>query len=74
MTYAIVGALLVAATAVLTLPWSRRDPADFTPVELGYAWRGSRGAVQAALGVLHDHGLVRARRGKVARRGRKAGA
>lgn len=71
MAYVIVGALLVAAVAVLTLPWSRRDPAGFTRPELGYAWRGERGAVRAALGVLSDQGFVRARRGKVTRRDKK---
>lgn len=68
MTYPVVGALLVAAVAVLTLPWSRRDPADFARTELGYAWRGPRGAVQAALGLLVDQGLLRARRGRAERR------
>lgn len=71
MAYVIVGVVLVASVAVLTLPWSRRDPADFTWLELGYAWRGSRGAVQAALGVLHDQGCVRVRRGKAERRDKK---
>lgn len=71
MAYVLVGVLLVASVAVLTLPWPRRDPADFTPLELGYAWRGSSGAVRAALGVLHDLGLVRARRGRVERRDKK---
>ena len=71
MAYVIAGVLLVAAMAVLTLPWSRRDPAEFTRLELGYAWRGSRGAVQAALGLLHDQGCVRARRGKAERRDRR---
>lgn len=71
MPYVIVGALLVASVAVLTLPWSRRDPADYSRPELGYAWRGSRGAVRAAIGLLHDQGFVRARRGKVERRDKK---
>ena len=54
MVYLIAGVLLGAAVAVLTLPWSRRDPADFSTVELGYAWRGPRGAVIGALRVLMD--------------------
>lgn len=49
MVYLIAGALLGAAVAILTLPWSRRDPADFSTVELGYAWRGQRGAVGGAM-------------------------
>jgi uncharacterized membrane protein YgcG len=49
MMYLIAGALLGAAVLILTLPWSRRDPADFSTVELGYAWRGRRGAVGGAM-------------------------
>jgi uncharacterized protein (TIGR04222 family) len=71
MAYVLAGALMVAAVAVLTLPWSRRDPADFTRPELGYAWRGPRGAVRATLGVLHNRELVSVRRGKVTRRDKK---
>ncbi|HEX6357205.1 hypothetical protein [Actinophytocola sp.] len=58
MTYVIAAALLVGAVAILTLPWSRRDPADFTTAELGYAWRGPRGAVIGALRQLVDAGTL----------------
>ena len=66
--YTIVVTLLVAAVAVLTVPWSRRNPTDFSAPELGYAWRGPRGAVQGVLRVLADQGLARVRRGRVTRR------
>jgi hypothetical protein len=59
MTYLIAGVLLGAAVAILTLPWSRRDPDDFSKVELGYAWRGPRGAVAGAIRVLMDVGAAR---------------
>jgi uncharacterized protein (TIGR04222 family) len=55
----IAGVLLGAAILTLTLPWSRHDPADFSLVELGYVWRGPRGAVAGALRVLHDQGVVK---------------
>jgi len=42
--------LCVAAVAALTWPWRRTG--DVTPVEVGYAWRGRRGAVLGAIGVL----------------------
>jgi hypothetical protein len=64
MAYVIALALLVAAVAVLTLPWSRRDPADFSTVELAYAWRGPRGAIGGAMRVLMDEGLARRVRGR----------
>lgn len=64
MGYVIAGALLVAAVAILTLPWSRRDPADFSLIELGYAWRGPRGAVVGALRVLGDLDVVRRSRSR----------
>jgi uncharacterized protein (TIGR04222 family) len=59
MLYLIAGGLLGAAVAILTLPWSGRDPADFSTVELGYAWRGPRGAVIGALGTLVTGGYAR---------------
>ncbi|HEX6357204.1 hypothetical protein [Actinophytocola sp.] len=68
MVYMIAAALLVAAVAILTLPWSRRDPADFTLVERGYAARGAGGALVGAMSTLvglgvaqrsRAHGLVR---------------
>jgi hypothetical protein len=63
MEYLIAGVLLGAAAIILTLPWSRRDPADFSLVEFGYAWRGPRGAVVGALNVLTELGaVVRSRR------------
>jgi uncharacterized protein (TIGR04222 family) len=71
MAYVLAGALMVAAVAVLTLPWSPRDPKDFTRPELGYASRGPRGAVRAAIGVLHNRELVQVRRGKVKPRNKK---
>ena len=72
MVYLIAGVLLGAAVAILTLPWSRRDPADFSNVELGYAWRGPRGAVTGALGVLMDVGAAkRSRRRGVVRTGER---
>lgn len=64
MAYVISVLLLVGAVAVLTLPWSRRDPADFTTVELAYAWRGPRGAIGGAMRVLIDEGLARRVRGR----------
>lgn len=70
MMYLIAGGLLGAAVAILTLPWSRRDPAEFSRVELGYAWRGPRGAVIAALHELIDAGVARrSRRRGIARGG-----
>src|ERR1044071_1665264 len=42
--------LCVVAAAALTWPWRRAG--DVTPVEVGYAWRGERGAVLGAVGVL----------------------
>jgi uncharacterized protein (TIGR04222 family) len=64
MAYVIAVLLLVGAVAVLTSPWSRRDPADFTAVELAYAWRGPRGALGGAMRVLMDEGLARRVRGR----------
>jgi hypothetical protein len=64
MAYVIAVFLLVGAVAVLTSPWSRRDPADFTTVELAYAWRGPRGALGGAMRVLMDEGLARRVRGR----------
>jgi uncharacterized protein (TIGR04222 family) len=64
MAYMIALALLVAAVAVLTSPWSRRDPADFSTIELAYAWRGPRGAIGGAMRVLMDEGLARRVRGR----------
>jgi hypothetical protein len=64
MAYVIALLLLVGAVAVLTAPWSRRDPADFTPIELAYAWRGPRGALGGAMRVLMDEGLARRVRGR----------
>lgn len=64
MAFVISVLLLVGAVAVLTLPWSRRDPADFTTVELAYAWRGPRGAIGGAMRVLMDEGLARRVRGR----------
>lgn len=64
MGYVIAVLLLVGAVAVLTLPWSRRDPADFTTVELAYAWRGPRGAIGGAVRVLLDEGFARRVRGR----------
>jgi hypothetical protein len=58
MVYLIAGVLLGAAVMTLTLPWSRRDPEDFSVVELGYASRGSRGAAAAALRVLVEVGAL----------------
>jgi hypothetical protein len=52
-------ALLLGATALLSLPWRRRDPDDFSMVELGYAQRGRRGAVLGALQTLIDVDAVR---------------
>jgi len=72
MTYLIAGELLGAAVAILTLPWSRRDPDDFSKVELGYAWRGPRGAVAGAIRVLMDEGAARrSRRRGVVRTGER---
>lgn len=71
MMYLIAGGLLGAAVAILTLPWSRRDPDDFSTVDFGYAWRGPRGAVIAAPRVLFDAGLAaRSRRRGIARNDR----
>jgi hypothetical protein len=64
MAYVIAVLLLVGAVGVLTSPWSRRDPADFTTVELAYAWRGPRGALGGAMRVLMDEGLARRVRGR----------
>lgn len=64
MAYVIAALLLVGAVAVLTSPWSRRDPADFTTIELAYAWRGPRGAIGGAMRVLMDEGLARRVRGR----------
>ncbi|HYQ63954.1 hypothetical protein [Actinophytocola sp.] len=64
MAYVIAVLLLVGAVAVLTSPWSRRDPADFTTIELAYAWRGPRGALGGAMRVLLDEGLARRVRGR----------
>lgn len=64
MPYLIAGVLLGAAVAILTVPWSRRDPAEFTPVDLGYAWRGPRRAVIGALGSLLVGGYARRSRKK----------
>jgi uncharacterized protein (TIGR04222 family) len=64
MAYVIAVLLLVGAVAVLTSPWSPRDPADFTTVELAYAWRGPRGAIGGAMRVLMDEGLARRARGR----------
>jgi hypothetical protein len=64
MAYVIAAVLLVGAVAVLTSPWSRRDPADFSTVELAYAWRGPRGAIGGAMRVLMDEGLARRVRGR----------
>ncbi len=64
MAYMIAVLLLAGAVAVLTSPWSRRDPADFTTVELAYAWRGPRGAIGGAMRVLMDEGLARRVRGR----------
>lgn len=58
MVYLIAGVLLGAAVAILTLPWSRRDPAGFSTVELGYAWRGRRGAVGGAMRDLINERVV----------------
>lgn len=58
MMYLIAGVLLGAAIVILTLPWSRHDPADFSTAELGYAWRGPRGAVGGALRVLINARVV----------------
>lgn len=52
-------ALLLAAVALLSLPWTRRDPDDFSMVELGYAQRGPRGAVLGAIQTLIDVDAVR---------------
>ena len=59
MVYMIVGVLLGVAVITLTLPWSRRDTADFSLLELGYVWRGPRGAVAGALRMLHDQHAVK---------------
>lgn len=59
MAYVLAGVLLVAAVATLTLPWARRDPDDFTLAELGYAWRGPRGAIIGALRALVQADVVR---------------
>jgi hypothetical protein len=59
MGYVIAVALLVGAVALLSSPWTRRDPDDFSVVELGYAWRGPRGAVVGALRLLVDVDAVR---------------
>lgn len=48
--------LCVVAVALLTWPWRRAG--DVVPVEVGYAWRGRRGAVLAAMGVLIAGGLA----------------
>lgn len=64
MAYVVAVLLLVGAVAVLTSPWSRRDPAGFSTVELAYAWRGPRGAIGGAMRVLMDEGLVRRVRGR----------
>jgi hypothetical protein len=64
MAYVIAVLLLVGAVAVLTSPWSRRDPAGFTTVELAYAWRGPRGAIGGAMRLLMDEGLARRVRGR----------
>lgn len=52
----------VVAAVLSTWPWRREG--DVEPVEVGYAWRGRRGAVLAALGVLVS--------GKLALSGREA--
>jgi uncharacterized protein (TIGR04222 family) len=59
MAYLIAGVLLGAAVAILTFPWSRRDQKDFTLAELGYAFRGPRGALAGALRTLVDLGVAR---------------
>jgi hypothetical protein len=64
MAYVIAVLLLVGAVVVLTTPWSRRDPAEFTTVELAYAWRGPRGAIGGAMRVLMDDGFARRVRGR----------
>lgn len=70
MTTLIAGVLLGAAVAILTLPWSRRDPDDFSHSELGYAWRGPRGAVAGALRTLVEVGAAkRSRKRGMARTG-----
>jgi hypothetical protein len=64
MAYVIAVLLLAGGVAILTSPWSRRDPVDFTTVELAYAWRGPRGAIGGAMRVLMDEGLARRVRGR----------
>jgi uncharacterized protein (TIGR04222 family) len=71
MVYLIAGVLLGAAILILTLPWSRHDPADLSLVELGYVWRGPRGAVAGALRVLHDQGVVKRIHGGMERKTRQ---
>lgn len=70
MTYLIAGGLLGAAMVILTVPWSRLDPNDFSNSELGYAWRGPRGAVAGALRTLVEVGAAkRSRKRGVTRTG-----
>ncbi len=57
----------VVAAALLTWPW-RSDAEQVEPVEVGYAWRGRRGAVLAALGVLIAGKLAMAGRDREASR------
>jgi hypothetical protein len=65
-------ALLLAAVALLTLPWTRRNEADFSMVDLGYAQRGPRGAVLGAIQTLIDVDAVRRSRVRgVARTGNR---
>jgi uncharacterized protein (TIGR04222 family) len=71
MVYVIAGVLLGAAVLTLTLPWSRRDAAGLSLVELGYVWRGPRGAVAGALRVLHDQHAVKQTYGGMERKTRQ---
>jgi len=56
--------LLAVAAVVLSLPWGRRDPEEFSAADVGYVRGGPVGAVLAALSVLYVEGLVRVRDGR----------
>lgn len=60
----LVAGLLGVAAVVLTLPWGRRDPAEFSAADIGYVRGGPVGAVLAALSVLYVEGMVEVRAGR----------
>lgn len=69
----VAGGLFVLAALLLTVPWRRRDPAGFSPVEVGYAVHGPNGGLLAAVRLLKKKGLVevRPRRDQIRRKGKR---